>query len=237
MTKNQIAELIADIYQDHSFDRDGGYGLVEAILRFMNQLQEGDQRTLRDYLLERVNEEDPRLWGIALEVLVQEGSYEASDKLEAILSSNNRPQEWIDQVIFGLLRMGHDGAVLDIYVQHIQSKLDHDEPVCAELAHLHKVNPSLSLKLSAQFFAKQLSSSNGVTTAENCIPVFVYNYPEQDEDALSKLVKETSVLNQEAGQHLSRIIIDYLSKPWVIKDLGQKKISVIKRTLESTMPP
>lgn len=224
MTKSQIALLIAQISQDHKHDKDGGYGLVFAILRLNGQMEDSDRAILQEYLLEKVDEETPGLWGVALEVLVQAGSLEAAASLEKMLRDGNRNREWTDQVVLYLLRMGYDRP-LDIYLSNIQSNLNMNRPVCASLAHLYKVAPDLSIRLSARFFAKQMSSESGAVMAQNCIAVFVYTYPERNEHALLELVEETSVINPKAGIRLRNDITNYLIQPWVSRDLGQEKVT------------
>ncbi len=227
MTKNEIASLVTQLREDHKHDKDGGYGLVFVILRLNDEMGASDRATLHEYLLERIDEETPDLWGVALEVLVQAGSLETAANLERILKAGDRNREWIDQVILYLLRMGYDRP-LNLYLSNIQSNLDSNRPVCASLAHLYKVAPELSIQLSAQFFARHFSGESVPVMVQNCIAVFVYAYPEKNENALLELVEETSAINLKAGRKLKSEITDYLSKPWVSRDLGQERTNRLR---------
>ena len=217
---NELAALVDQIVVDHKSDKDGGYDLVAAVSDLYMQLSEPDQTQLRTYLLERVEHEDPELWGVGLEVLTRHSNQEIAQRLEALTRSAQSPT-FKQQLIRALLRMGH--KALDLYLPHIQSLVAGDQPACAELAHLYRVSPDSSLDMSASFFAKELSSPGGVDRTEYCIPVFVHNYPREDESSLAMLVAETRKLNPKAAAELRRIILDYLDKPWVLEDLGSEK--------------
>lgn len=228
MTKDEIVSFIAKIKQEHQTDKDGGYSLIFAILRFNKRIEDRDRASLREYLLECVDKGDPSLWGVALEVLVQAGSLEVAERLEKMIREGSRSQEWIDQVVLTLLRMGYDRP-LDIYLSNIQFNRSNGRPVCASLAHLHKVAPDLSIRLSSQFFATHLSSESGATRIQNCVAVFVYAYSERNENALLELVEETSMINPKAGEKLRRDITDYLTKPWLSRNLGQERVTQLKK--------
>jgi hypothetical protein len=227
MNKDQIAALIAQTRQEHQHDKDGGYNLVFAILRLSKKMEDSGRKALQEHLLERIDEEDPKFWGIALEVLVQAGSFEAATSLEKMLRDGNRSQEWVDQVVLDLLRMGYDRP-LDLYLSNIQFNLSANRPVCAALAHLYKVAPDISIRMSAQFFAKSLFSGGNVFFSSHCVAAFVYTYPKESENALLELVKETSGINPKAGKKLRSDIADYLTKPWLPRDLGQEKVARLK---------
>jgi hypothetical protein len=220
MTNDELAARLAEIVEDHKSDKDGGYYLVAAISDLYLRLSETDQAQLREYVLEKVEREDPKLWGVGLEFLTRHGDQKIAQRLEE-LARSAQTLTFKQQLIRALLRMGHEA--LDLYLPHIQLLIAQDQPACAELAHLYQVSPDSSLTMSASFFARELSVADGVRRTENCIPVFVYNYPKDDESSLAKLVTETGKINPNAGAALRRIILDYLDKPWIVNDLGSEK--------------
>jgi len=220
MTKAELALLVNQKAEEHKSDKDGGYDLIAVLSQIYANLRETEQRQLREYLLEEIERKAPELWGVALEVLIRHGDDEIACKLEE-LARQAQDQEFKEQLILALLRMGYKAS--DIYIPHIQSLMAHNRPVCAELAHLYRVSPQQSLEMAADFFARELSSEDGVRRAENCIPVFVYNYPDEDERSLASLVDATRKLAPEAATELRRLIIDSLNKPWVGEFLGTGK--------------
>lgn len=220
MTKAELASLLTQKAQEHKSDKDGGYDLIADLSQVYANLGEQDQRPLREYLLEEIERKAPELWGVALEVLIRHADEEIAKKLEELARRAQDPA-FKEQLILALLRMGH--KALDIYIPHIQSLMVDNRPVCAELAHLYRVSPQDSLEMAARFFARELSSEDGFRRAENCISVFVYNYPEVDEKSLASLVEETRKLAPQGATELRGIIIDSLSKPWVAEYLGEEK--------------
>jgi len=220
MTKDELASLVRQIVEDHKADKDAGYYSVAAISDLYQRLSETDRTQLRDYLLEKVEHEDSELWGVALEVLTRNSTQEIAQRLE-MLARSTQALPFKQQLIRALLRMGHEA--LDLYLPHIQSLIAQHQPVCAELAHLYRVSPDSSLNMSASFFANELATADGIRRTEYCIPVFVTNYPQNDESSLTRLVSETRKLDPTAAAELRRIILDYLDKPWVVKDLGSEK--------------
>ena len=220
MTHDELASLLNQILDDHKSDKDAGYHSVAAISDLYRRLTEKDQVQIRDYLLEKVEHEDPELRGVGLEVLTRHSNPEIAQRLEK-LARSTQVLTFKQQLIRALLRMGHEA--LDIYLPHIQSLIAHNQPVCAELAHLYRVSPASSLNMSAGFFANELSTADGIRRTENCIPVFVHNYPQNDESSLTRLVSETRKLNPTAAAQLRKIILNYLDKPWVVEDLGPEK--------------
>lgn len=220
MTKAELISLVKEKAEEHKSDKDGGYDLIAALSQIYANLRETEQRQLREYLLEEIERKDPELWGVALEVLIRHGDDEVGSKLEE-LARRAQDQAFKEQLILALLRMGYTAS--NIYIPHIQSLIAHNRPVCAELAHLYRVSPQHSLEMSARFFARELASEEGFRRAENCIQVFVYNYPDEDEKSLANLVEETRKLSPEAAADLRKLIIDSLNKPWVVEYLGSGK--------------
>ena|ERR1700752_801759 len=230
MTKDELTSLVSQIVEDHDSDKDGGYYLVAAISDLYARLGETDQTQVREFLLEKVVHQDPELWGVGLEFLTRQGDQKIAQRLEP-LARSTPDAGFKQQLIRALLRMQHEA--LDLYLPHIQSLIARDEPVCAELAHLYRVSPDSSLSMSASFFVKELSAIDGVRRTEFCIPVFVHRYPISDESSLARLVSETRKLNPQAAAELRRIIVDYLDKPWVVKDLGTDKRNRVLAQLNS----
>ena len=234
MTKNQLASLVNQKAQDHKSDKDGGYDLIAALSQVYANLDEADQTQLREYLLEKVEREDPELWGVALEVLIRHGDQEVARKLEGLARQAQAPV-FKEQVILALLRMGHKAP--DLYIPHVQALIAQHRPVCAELAHLYRVSPKDSLTMAAGFFARALSSDDaGFRRAENCIQVFLYNYPDEDESSLAQLVAETHKLAPKAATELRALIVDSLNKPWVGEYLGTDKRHRVLSHLAAHVP-
>jgi len=234
MTKNEIKLLIKQLDREHSYDRDGGYGLVAEILKLRNHLDGTDQKKLRELLLELVAKQDRTLWGVALEVLLQEGSPETLIELESLIRSGKRIWEWKNQIILGLLRVGYDKA-LDIYLAHIQSGIYHNRPVGMLLAHLYNIDPDLSIKMSSQFFGKHLSSEDGASIVKGYIPAFVQNLTRKDEEPLLRLTAQTALISQQSGEKLRNLLLDYLSKPWVAREQGKEKVNRLRRVLSQSV--
>lgn len=231
MTKAELASIVNQKAEEHKSDKDGGYDLIAALSQVYANLRENDQNKLREYLLEEIERENPELWGVALEVLIRRPDGEIAKKLEELSRQAHDPA-FKEQLILALLRMGH--KALNIYLPHIQSLISSNRPVCAELAHLYRVSPQHSLAMSADFFARELSSEDGFRRAENCISVFVYNYPDEDEKSLASLVEETRKLAPKAATELRGIIIDSLNKPWIGEYLGEAKRNRVLAHLAET---
>ncbi len=226
MTRDQIAYVVHQLGQAHTYDGDGGYALVDGILQFAHQID--DRRKLREYLIHLVAEEQAGLWGVALEALVQESSPETPAALEELLRSGRGTQLWNYQLTSALLRLGYDKAI-DVYVPYIQYTLDQDRPVCPLLVQLFGVAPDISIAMSAQFFAKHLLSEKRVSEAVSCVPTLIYHYTKKDEEGLLQLVEQTSSLSNEAGEKLKHLISSHLSKPWAASELGQERLAKLRR--------
>lgn len=225
MTRDELFSIVNELIDSHKSDRDGGYGLICALANLRTRFDRDQQMLLREYLLEQVAAKNPRLWGVALETLVGDNYEGVAATLESMVRSDPKDEEWTEQVVLALLRMGHDA--LDIYVPHIQKLLAHGRPACGELANLYRVSPDLSLKMSAEFFVKELSTSVGPRNLEHCLMVFTYNFPKLDESSLAQLVAYTRQLDTSAADRLRSLLIDFLGKPWVIKDLGIEKDAAV----------
>jgi len=230
MTTDELASLVRQIVEDHKSDKDAGYYSIAAVSDLYRSLNETDHARLREYLLEKVEHDDSELWGIALEVFTRNSDQQIAQRLENLArSTESLPLK--QQLIRALMRMRHEA--LDLYFPHIQSLINQNQPVCAELAHLYHVDPASSLNMSANFFANELATADGIRRTECCIPVFLVYYPQNDESSLAALVSETHKLNPTAAAELRRIILDHLDKPWIVKDLGLAKRNRVFATLSN----
>ena len=54
MNESEIRSLLAQLIREHSQDKDGGYELVDDILRLHSSLDTSDQKAVRNFLLELV---------------------------------------------------------------------------------------------------------------------------------------------------------------------------------------
>jgi hypothetical protein len=230
MTRDELASTVNELVDSHKSDRDGGYGLIAELANLKVSFDNEEQRLLREYLLQQVAAQDPRFWGVALEALVRDNSEGIAATLERMVRSGRNDDEWTEQIVLALLRMGHDA--LDIYVPHIQKLLARGKWACGELSNLYRISPDVSLKMSAEFFVRELSAPPGPRNLDYCLMVFTYNFPRWDENSLARLVAYTRHLDARAADRLRSLLLDFLGKPWVIKDMGIEKQAAVVAHLQ-----
>ena len=231
-TGDGIAYKIRQLEREHRYDRDGGYKLVREILNYWKSLCSKDRKKLRKFLLNLVANKDDRLWGVALESLIQEADPETPHELEKILVFDKNSSEWNDQIILGLIRLGYEKAI-NMYTAYIESELSRNrDAVLPLLAALVKIDPSVTIKLASEHFGVYLQTDNGMSKIAGYIPAFIWNFIEKDKSLLVNLVEQTLLINKQSGEKLIVMITDYLSKPWVVRNFGQKTVSWLMKEIK-----
>jgi len=227
MTSEQLRELIHRLSEEHKGDNDGGFALVAALKLSRNELEPESQARLVEVLVQFVRSQDPEIWAVALEVLVQLGESGEVAKLAGELMHSIQDAGRKDYVVLGLLRMGLDqiqGPVLD----HIRSSLQEPRSLTVPIiTALSEVDRDLCIEISSEYF-EVAPTSDRARSVEKSIPTFVRNFVMNHDQLLPQLVRRVMVRKPEAGRWLATRIVDYLSKPWMIEEIGGERCANLR---------
>jgi hypothetical protein len=220
---------------DHRADGDGGYAFVRELRTFLTSLDSRGRNDLRHVLLGLVIDRDANLWGVALEVLIQEGASEIAPVLEREVRTKAQPIEWQDQVVLALLRIGWKGGA-DIYRSYVRAALkENRRAILPILAALCRVDPQVCLEIASGYFADKLSEEDQAKKIERYIPAFVRNFVEVAPDLLVGLVRRTKTLQKPAAERLASMINEYLSKPFIVTEIGEQMSQQIIREILASL--
>ena len=122
MTREELRALVLCLSQDHKGDRDGGNALVAALKRAHEDFEVRECAEFVQLLSEFVRKQEPELWAVALETLVQLGERQAVATLAAELIQSVPDGGRKDYVVLGLLRMNLSEVVAPV-VEHIRIAL------------------------------------------------------------------------------------------------------------------
>jgi hypothetical protein len=225
MNKTDAREELLRLRDEHERDRDGGYALVEAIRRARDGLEPGDRGFIAEALGDLVRGQDPQLWGVALEALVQLDEAEQVVSLGGEIDSSTRSGEWKDNVVLGLLRL-EQRQFREHLLRHVRESLGSPRKLTIPIvAALCRVDREVCLELAVTFFDEAHAKTRNV---EGFIPAFVRNFVAVDDALLAELVHRLSARRVEAGQWLADGFDAYLSKPWMIKELGSDRVARLR---------
>jgi hypothetical protein len=233
MAVDDARRRLLHLAEAHRGEGDGGYALARDLLAALREGGEADRRDARAQLLAWVDGQDARMWGVALEALVQDGAAETGAALEALLRAGGRDAEWREQVILSLLRMRYAPA-LDLYVEAVEVGVREGRPfVLRLLQHLYALNAERALSLSARFFAGHLPAE------EEELAGFVQGQlsalAELDESLVPLLVRRTAAADPAAGSALVRRMSGFLEMPWLRDRLGAPRAARIKESLAAAL--
>src|SRR2546430_2285362 len=107
MQRDEILRVLKRMDAEHHADGDGGYAFVDSLRAWSQTLDAGGRNTLWDVLIGLIEQPHPTLWGIAVEVLVEEHPEGVENKISSLLKMPNQHNEWRDQLVLALLRLGH----------------------------------------------------------------------------------------------------------------------------------
>lgn len=231
MTADEIVNHLHDLESAHRLDGDGGYSLVSAIRRWAAGLEATIRERLWSELLRLIIDQDQNLWGVSLDVLVQESPQQIGEKLSALIDLDGDLSLWKDQIVFALLRLGYQGRLAEC-IKYIENGLANNRrSILPLLAALCRVDRTTCLKLSSAFFARALRDTNYASQYSGYIPAFIRTFFEVDAMLLRDLVHNTLEADASSGTRLSNIIREYLNRPFVAEELDQKSISFLQDCL------
>lgn len=231
MTKSEAKQRLLRLQQEHEADRDGGYDLVTAVRRVQDELSPEDRAVLTEILGDLARAEQ-RLWGIALEALVQSGDREQVFALGGEIASTTHSDEWKDRVVLGLLRVGEQ-RLREPIVAYLRASLNNRRSLTVPtLAALSRIDRETCLELAVGFFEDAHVKKLNV---DGYIPAFVSNFVEVDDAMIGELIGRLRARRMDAGQSLAASFDEWLSKPWTLKELGAERVGRLRGDLRA--PP
>lgn len=232
MNKEKARESILRLNDAHESDHDGGYALVDALKHAHNAIEPEGRGAFTEALADFVRGEDPGLWAVALETLVQ---LEANAEVESLgkeIALRTRDEKWKDNVVLGLLRLGHS-QFRDAIIKHVGASLGAPRNLTVPIvAALCRIDRCACLETSSAYFeSAHVDGREG--DVEGFIPAFVRNFIAVDDALLSELVRKVAGKNPEAGRWLGQSLNQYLSKPWMLEELGDERCGRIRAAISA----
>lgn len=222
MDREEAQARIREINNEHESDHDGGYALVDALKQAREDIDFESRGVFAEALGDLVRSKDQQLWAVALEALVQLGEGQEVVSLGEELALSPRDEKWKDNVVLALLRLGK-GQFLDTILEHVRASLENPRTLTVPIvAALCRIDRDACLEISSTYFGNAYTSGRS-RHVEGFISAFVRNFVAVDEQLLSQLVQRVAIQRPEAGQWLSRLFSDYLSKPWMLQEIGSTR--------------
>jgi hypothetical protein len=215
---------------------DGGYAEVRGIREWAKMLDAESRQFLWDRLLESVAKQESNVWGVAVAVLAQERPQGIAEKLDDLLTGQNASDEWRDEIVFSLLCLGYRPAAAK-YFGHIKNALQNGrEGALRLLAASCKVDTNECLALSSDYFGRVLRREQSHEEYRSVVPVFVRHFMDADQRLLSELVARTKSVNLDAAKRLAALFLEYLMKPWNVREFGEARVSGLKDEILQIAP-
>jgi hypothetical protein len=166
-------------------------------------------------------------YSAALKALVQLGENEEVASFGDEIAKSTRDDKWKDYIALGLLRLGQRQFRERIF-EHVRASLERPRHLTVPIiAALSRIDRDTCLEMSGTYFADAHSSGRS-HEVEGFVPVFVRNFVAVDEQLLSELVRRVVAREIEAGRWLGRALSEYLSKPWMVQELGDERSARIR---------
>ncbi|HZV87008.1 MAG TPA: hypothetical protein VFF95_05635 [Candidatus Binatus sp.] len=231
MKPEEIAGELMRLTADYRHVCDGGYALVRGIREWARTLDPESRQILWDRLFESVANQDPTVWGVAVEVLVEEHPDGIAERLDDLLTRQNASEEWRDEIVFSLLRLGYrPGAVK--YMSHIkEGLLTGKDGVLRLLAASCRIDPEECIALSSGFFGRALRAEGSEDEYRSIVPTFVRHFLDVDERFLGKLVERTKTVNIDAAKLLAALLDEYFTRPWNVRELGEVRAETLREQI------
>jgi len=230
--KGEAPARIRRLNEAHEGDHDGGYALVDALVRAHGEADLDGQAQFAEALADFVRAEEPGLWAVALEALVQLGASREVAALGEQALRSSRDEKWKDNVVLGLLRLGQY-QFHDPIVAHVRASLASPRTLTVPIiAALCRIDRATCLEISSTYFANAHLGGRQ-REVEGFIPAFVRNFTSVDDDLLAELAKKVAAQAPAAGRWLAGRLNEYLGKPWILDELGEARTTRIHAAISS----
>lgn len=207
-----VAAELHHILQIHKEDVDGGYSAVRDLLVWFNQQSETHRDEIRRFLLDKVRRFERREWGIALEVLVNDGSTETEGELESLIAKvNDFDRE--NQVALALARLGAKRSLATLTRVARQGLAAEKIEVGSLIANIAHVDADLSVNLGIEFFTHFLRAQEPRFGAIGYVPAFLRVYLSATPNSIAALVQGASEKDPAKGQLLRDEVLRVLNQP------------------------
>jgi hypothetical protein len=227
MGKDEAQGWIRRLNDEHAGDHDGGYALVEALKRASEEVGPESRARFAAALADFVRVQDEQLWAVALEALVQLGESQEVASLGNEITTSTRDDKWKDYIALGLLRLGQR-QFREPILEHVRASLGTPRHLTVPIvAALSRIDRDTCLEISGKYFADAHSRGRS-DDVEGFVPAFVRNFVSVDEQLLSELVRTVVAREPEAGRWVARALSDYVSKPWMLQELGEERSARIR---------
>lgn len=227
MDKGEAQARIRRLNEAHERDHDGGYALVAAIKRSYEEIKPSGRAQFAEALADLVRAQDPQLWAVALEALVQLGASREVASLGEDVARSSRDEKWKDNVVLGLLRLDQD-QFRDAIVGHVRSSLENPRTLTVPIiAALCRIDRGTCLEVSSAYFAKAHEGGRE-REVEGFVPAFVRNFMDIDDHMLAELAQRVAARDPEAGRWFAHSLNEYLSKPWILEEFGAARSTRVR---------
>lgn len=213
----------------HRGDGDGGYALVDDIVAYSKTLADAERNLITEILIQLVNDQDPNLWGVALESLVRCVYPSTGPTLFHSVQQQGKNDEWYDQVFLALLRLRYEKSA-NKCVEYINKSLSNKRreviPILAALCH---VQLDSYLKIASRFLVDNVNTYPELI--ERYTSAFMRNLAEESEEVLSALLKAVGTIDKNAEKKIANFFVEYLNKPWLASELGLDRVELLKKAI------
>ncbi len=103
--RSSITNHLRGIHSEFNSYGDGGYAEVTAVRCWIQRFEDADRDTILGVLTNLASEEEPELWGLAIEVLVQEECSIAMEALTISKARSDHSPDWVAYVELAAKRL------------------------------------------------------------------------------------------------------------------------------------
>lgn len=222
MSRNEIMTQVREIERRHAGALDGGHTLVQELLQYLGRHALEERQEIRQVLLGLVAKQEPTLWGVALEALVQESAPGTKLQLTKLLGLRAGSSQWSDAIVLALIRMGYS-ADLDFYRSYIRDALEKQRPGATTLlAKFARLDPEFVISAAARRLNLALIRESAV--ARNQFQALAYELLSLDPRFLVDLVRAVGHYSIEAGKRARELALEYLSSSFAVQFHGQNTV-------------
>lgn len=230
MNATSIEKLVTELIRIHADDRDGGEGLIDALVSLYRSSGSYERELLARRLTERALAEETA-WAVALDVLAEVSAIgSAAVLVERARTTTN--EIWRRHALFALLRMGAHES-LEESVRFIEDHLaSRPDDIATMIPALASMDEDECVRLSCIYFVTWLQRQKNI---KNVLPSYVHAMLRNDSGMGRRLVAAVSEVDCKKGAVLREMLIDALRKPWHLKKYGNEAIEKALQILKDDM--